>query len=43
MAMFMKLYGHYKNNWDYEAKLMYNKTTYHDAEIKSMQDEEWIK
>ena len=40
--MFNKLYEHYKNTWDFEARLMQNNTTYAEHYIKSQQDEEWF-
>lgn len=40
--MFNKLYGHYKNNWDYEMRLTKNNMTYGEAYIKAQQDEEWF-
>lgn len=40
--MFNKLYGHYKNNWDYEMRLKQNNMTYAEAYIKSQKDEEWF-
>ena len=40
--MFNKLYGHYKNNWDYEMRLTQANTTYAEAFIKAQKDEEWL-
>jgi hypothetical protein len=40
--MFNKLYGHYKNNWDYEMRLTKGNMTYAEAYAKSQQDEEWF-
>ena len=40
--MFNKLYGHYKDNWDYEMKLFNANMTYEEAFIKSQQEQEWF-
>lgn len=40
--MFNKLYGHYKNNWDFEMRLTHGNMTYAEAYVKSQQDEEWF-
>lgn len=42
MTMFNKLYGHYKNNWDYEMRLKNANMTYAEAFVKSQEDEEWL-
>lgn len=42
MTMFNKLYGHYKNTWDYEMRLYHANMTHREAYIKSQKDEEWI-
>lgn len=42
VTMFNKLYGHYKNNWDFEMKLTAAGMTYRAAFLKSQQDEEWL-
>ena len=42
IKMFNKLYGHYKDNWDYEMRLSQANMTYREAFIKSQQDEEWF-
>ena len=40
--MFNKLYGHYKDTWDFEMRLSHINMTYEEAFIKSQQDEEWF-
>ena len=40
--MFNKMYGHYKDNWDYEMRLSNANMTYAEAHIKAQQDEEWL-
>lgn len=40
--MFNKLYGHYKDNFDFEMRLKNANKTYAEAFIKSQQDEEWF-
>ena len=40
--MFNRLYGHYKDMWDYEMRLEKNNMTHSEAYIKSMEDEEWL-
>lgn len=40
--MFNKLYGHYKDNWSYEMKLLNANMTYEEAYIKSQQEQEWL-
>ena len=42
LTMFNKLYGHYKDNWDFEMKLTAANMTYRAAFLKSQQDEEWF-
>ena len=42
MTMFNKLYGHYKDTWDYEMRLTQANMTHAEAFIKSQQDEEWL-
>ena len=42
MTMFNKLYGHYKNNWDYEMRHNHANLTYAEAFAKSQEDEEWL-
>ena len=42
IKMFNKLYGHYKDTWDYEMRLSKSNMTYREAFIKSQQDEEWF-
>ena len=40
--MFNKLYGHYKDNFDFEMRLKNANETYREAFLKSQQDEEWF-
>ena len=40
--MFNKLYGHYKNNWDFEMRLTQMNMTHAEFHAKSLQDEEWF-
>lgn len=42
LTRFLKLYEHYKNNFDYEMRLKNNNVTYKEAFIKSQEDEEWL-
>jgi hypothetical protein len=42
IKMFNKLYGHYKDNWDFEMRLTQSNMTYREAHLKSQQDEEWF-
>ena len=42
VTMFNKLYGHYKNNWDFEMILTHNHMTYAEAFVKSQEDAEWF-
>lgn len=42
LTTFNKMYGHYKNNWDFEMRLYHSNMTYEEAYIKSQEDEEWI-
>jgi hypothetical protein len=42
LAMFSKLYQHYKNNFDTEMRLTKANMTYAEAEIKSQKEEEWF-
>ena len=42
IKMFNKLYGHYKDNWDYEMRLFNANMTYEEAYIKSQQEQEWL-
>lgn len=39
---FMKLYQHYKNDWDYEQYLRIGKITYSEAHERSIKAEEWF-
>lgn len=46
LRKFLKLYGHYKNNFDLEMKMKQQGITYKQAEILSEQqsgDAEWFK
>lgn len=38
----MQLYQAYKDTFDYELMLKLNKTTYAQAEIDAIKQEEWI-
>lgn len=40
--MFNKLYGHYKDNWDFEMRLTHANKTYEENFIQSQKDEEWF-
>lgn len=40
--MFNKLYGHYKNDWDFEMRLTQKNMTYAEAYNKAQKDEEWF-
>ena len=40
--MFNKLYGHYKDMWDYEMRLTQANMTHAEAFKKSQEDEEWF-
>ena len=42
LTMFNKLYGHYKNNFDYEMRLEKANLTYREAFIQSQKEEEWL-
>lgn len=42
LAMFKRLYSHYKNDWDYEMRLRNANVTYAEAFIKSQKEEEWL-
>ena len=42
LTMFNKLYGHYKDMWSLEMRLMQSNTTYAEAYAKSQRDEEWF-
>lgn len=43
LRKFMKLYNHYKNNFDKELMLQTNKITYAKYDELQIQDEEWLK
>lgn len=40
--MFNKLYGHYKNTFDFEMRLTKANLTYKEAFVKAQEDEEWL-
>ena len=42
LTMFNKLYGHYKDNWDFEMKLSNANMTYKDAYVRAQQEDEWF-
>ena len=42
LTFFMKLYQHYKNDWDVEMRLRNHDTTYEEAFVKSQKAEEWF-
>ena len=42
LGMFIKMYNHYKTDFDMELRLQANNITYADAERKSMRDEECL-
>ena len=42
IRLFNKLYGHYKNDWDFEMRLRKGNMTYAEAFIKAQEDEEWL-
>ena len=42
MTTFNKLYGHYKDDWGLEMRLVKLNMTYAEAYAKSMEDEEWF-
>lgn len=42
LTMFNKLYGHYKDTWDYEMRLSKANMTYAEAFVKSQKEEEWL-
>lgn len=42
LRMFYKLYGHYKDNFDYEMRLRNANVTYEEAFQKQQADEEWF-
>ena len=42
LRKFMKLYEHYKNNYDLEFKMQAKRITYADLAEKQIEDEEWL-
>ena len=42
MAMFFKLYGHYKRLWDVEMRLFKANTTYAEWYVQQQKAEEWF-
>lgn len=42
MRTFLKLYDHYKNDFDLEILMLLNRTTYARTKKKQMMSEEWI-
>lgn len=42
MNMFYKLYGHYKDIWDYEMRLTAANVTHAEAFERSQREEEWL-
>jgi len=42
LRMFNRLYGHYKDMWDYEMRLTKVNMTHAEAFAKSQKDEEWF-
>lgn len=40
--MFNKLYGHYKNTFDYELRLTKANVTYKEAYAQAQKEEEWF-
>ena len=42
ITLFNKLYSHYKNVFDLEARIHYARTTYADVEKKANAAEEWF-
>lgn len=42
LTMFNKLYGHYKDDFDFEMRLWKSNTTYEEAFQRSQKDEEWF-
>lgn len=42
LTLFDKLYGHYKDDWDYEMRLKNANMTYKEAYIKSQKAQEWF-
>lgn len=42
LTFFMKLYQHYKDDWDVEMRLRNHDTTYEEAFVKSQKAEEWF-
>lgn len=42
MRTFLKLYDHYRNDFDMEILLLLNRTTYSRTKKKQMMSEEWI-
>lgn len=42
ITMFNRLYGHYKDTWDFEMMLTRTGTTHKDAYVRSQKSEEWF-
>lgn len=42
LAMFSKLYGHYKDTFDLELRIQLAGTTYAEAEAQAEKSEEWL-
>lgn len=42
LTMFNKMYGHYKDTWDFEMRLSKANMTHAEAYAKSQADEEWF-
>lgn len=42
MALFEKLYDHYKDDWDFEMRLKNANMTYKEAYVKSQKSQEWF-